>query len=197
VFSKHKVRRIPILDEQTGQLSGIVTRTDLMRWFEANAEHFTELVWTPLQNLPGLQKPVVTFPLHATAFDAFYAMNEKNLSAVGVVDALGKICASIRLDDFHRVEGSISQRLPLTLAPYCTAAEFKKYYILSKLGTFGGAVKMLRDIDDRRLYIFEPEENVPCGVLSQLDVIEQIHRYRMAVLQKTGPAAATAGAAAH
>ncbi|KNC53656.1 uncharacterized protein AMSG_01365 [Thecamonas trahens ATCC 50062] len=104
-----KLHRVSITDDK-GRVRGIISQSWMVRWLSTNAQRFLgERAHAPIADLGlGEPKTVVTIRDSQLAIEAFSAMVEASVSAVGIVDSHNVLKGVISVRDIKAVRPSQS-----------------------------------------------------------------------------------------
>lgn len=87
LLGKYGVRRLPVIDSHTGDITNMITQSGMLQVLYANIDRFDDFFLSRSIEQLGLvrRRPVFSVTVHQTMLDAFKLMRDKNISAVPVV----------------------------------------------------------------------------------------------------------------
>eukprot|EP00052_Salpingoeca_macrocollata_P033382 m.8207 g.8207 ORF g.8207 m.8207 type:complete len:324 (-) comp5064_c0_seq1:40-1011(-) len=174
LLGQYNYHRVPLIRGKA--LVTLVSQSDVVRYLYQHREKFGDLLGATLQSLglAGQAKLVTVCTAKNTAWDAFQLMKSKQVSAVGVVDAEGKLVNSISA----REARYIMRQPPLLVALYSPVQEWlkmrgpdaNKFSVVSAADTLGHVLDALVSKKLHRVYVVDAK-GMPVRVVTLGDVI--------------------------
>ncbi|EFA83352.1 hypothetical protein PPL_04145 [Heterostelium album PN500] len=182
LMSKNKIHRVAVLDSR-GELCNVIS---LSRIIECASQLFgidnqlTKIGEKTISELNLGRNEVITISSDKRALDAFKTIAELGISGIGVLDSGGHLCGVISDHDLNVIK-SHCQYLSLLYLPICEYLDAMKKLTNSPKHvitctyneTFKEVTQRIAENKIHRIFIVN-EENKLKGVISLLDILEQI-----------------------
>ena len=198
-------RRVAVKDAGNAGLEGVVSQWDAVRFLQRQLTHRHWFATTPFASIvpssmqqSRISQKLISISESSSAFEAFTAITEQNVSGAAVVDSSGRLVGVLSASDFlrsrrddtgHNFDGFFDDlKSPLTeylnLRNRYFPGEYSRHPITidPKKDAVMDVLQKFTSNHVHRLFVVD-EKNRPVGVWSLGDIIELFLRYN-------GPAAA-------
>jgi len=169
-FLQFGVHRVPVTEN--GQVIGIVSQSDVIKYLYRNAEKMPELMSKKLHELRLISGNVITIGNDQTLMKAFTTILVHNITGLAVVDLRGRLVNNISASDlkgislnsFYKLEAAIHEAFlyrPSKLPPVSCGPNAK----------LGDAMSMMEKTGVHRIFVVD-DENRPISVVTLTDVLK-------------------------
>lgn len=175
LMANWKVHRIPVVD-QDGELITIVTQSHVTKFvykYIVSLAPFGDKTVKELQL--GLGE-VFSVSSDKQAIDAFKLMVEKGVSAVGVVDAEGRLLGNVSVSDLRVIgfDGKMFSRLFVPITEFLQSIRPTGGVVtVTTTNTITDILRKLVDNKIHRVYVID-EQSKPIGIISLLDILRAL-----------------------
>lgn len=172
-YPKH---RLAIFDAK-GRVASIVSQSDIVRYLHENKF----LADRAKQNVTDLKflKQVATVDSSCSAMDAFCIMDDKEMSAVGIVDNNGQLIGNLSASDLRGITVSEFEFLADPVMDFLAMRKSKPSHVNAEISviscsvqdTLEDVMKLLVTNKVHRVYIVD-EKQLPVGVVTLTDILK-------------------------
>jgi len=179
-LSTLKVHRVPVISN-TGKLVSVVSQSAVVKLLWANMAEIG-IGDKTLSELGFAKKDLYTIYERHPVKDAFALLSEKEVSAVAVVDAHGKIVGNISCRDLRSIgpNTTLSHRLDLSIVKFLELMQLEfqapKQVVTATLSTKFKTVMDLLVMENLHRVWLVDEKSRPISVVSLRDVLMAINR---------------------
>ncbi|GBF97643.1 hypothetical protein Rsub_10519 [Raphidocelis subcapitata] len=96
------VHRLALFDDSE-EIVNVISQTDIVKFLDINRSELGPLAKKTVQQLGWCPKPVVSVTPDVSAIEAMALMHEKHISAVAVVDSVGKIIGNFSVSEMRTI----------------------------------------------------------------------------------------------
>eukprot|EP00878_Enallax_costatus_P010411 GHUV01010866.1.p1 GENE.GHUV01010866.1~~GHUV01010866.1.p1 ORF type:complete len:449 (+),score=124.72 GHUV01010866.1:208-1554(+) len=123
------VHRVAVYDNQF-RLQNIISQTDIIRFLHMNKADLGDMGSKTAAELGWCPRPVVSLGPETSAIEAMLLMNQKQISAVAVVDGVGKIIGNFSISEMRTIMAEHFGALALPVGEFLAlehGTEFQGY----------------------------------------------------------------------
>eukprot|EP00882_Tetradesmus_deserticola_P002977 GHRQ01003161.1.p1 GENE.GHRQ01003161.1~~GHRQ01003161.1.p1 ORF type:complete len:423 (+),score=182.98 GHRQ01003161.1:682-1950(+) len=123
------VHRVAIYDSQF-RITNIISQTDIIKFISMNKDELGELASKTAAELGWASRPVVTVGPDVSAIEAMLLMNERQISALAIVDGVGKIIGNFSVSEMRTIMAEHFGALALPVGEFLAlehGTEFQGY----------------------------------------------------------------------
>lgn len=175
-----RVHRVPVVDT-SGELITIVTQSHVARLIYKWLARFEQLADSTVEQLKLGFADVITVREDEEAIAAFRLIHEHGVSAVGVVNAEGRLVGNVSASDLKAIgyDGKLLARLFVPVSEFVkeTRPEGVGAITVAPRTSFGQVLDKLVSNHIHRVYVVdESQGGKPIGVISLLEILKAFHQ---------------------
>lgn len=175
-----RVHRVPVVDT-SGELITIVTQSHVARLIYKWIARFEQLADSTVEQLKLGYADVITVREDEEAIAAFRLIHERGVSAVGVVNAEGRLVGNVSASDLKAIgyDGKLLARLFVPVSEFVkeTRPEGVGAITVAPRTSFGQVLDKLVSNHIHRVYVVdESQGGKPIGVISLLEILKTFHQ---------------------
>lgn len=174
LMTRWRVHRVPVVDTD-GELLTIVTQSHIARLIYKWLARFEQLADSTVEQRKLGYSEVATVQQDEPAVNAFRRIHERAVSAVGVVDAEGKLVGNVSASDLKVIgyDGRLLSHLFVPVSEFVkiTRPEGVGPITVTPRSTFGQVLDKLVSNRIHRVYVID-DDNKPVGVVSLLEILQ-------------------------
>jgi len=181
ILADPDIHRVPIVSKD-GRRVALITQSSVLQFLHAHRQHYPELSAEPLSaSSLGFAGTLHTLEGHNPTFRAFQMMRKEGVSAVGIVDAEGRLMGNISASDLR---GFTPGRMVKAL--YTSLSRFlgdKPVHSVTASNTLGEVIEKLVTNHIHRVWVVA-DDGKPIGVVSLCDIIDHLSGYQWTKAQE-------------
>ena len=172
------LERIPIITKDRS-LYNMLTISRVVQFFHDNKSILGNRLKKPISYIKSSTSGIISIKEKDTALTGFNLMNEKNISAIAVLNDKGELTGVISQTDLKVIshDGSLFYKLYLDAASFVKTInkekQNKSVVTITKEDTFERALDLLYENKIHRIFVIN-EANKPTGLISMKDLIRDL-----------------------
>lgn len=161
--SRHVVHRLALFDS-AGHLSHVISQSDVIKYIYDHMDDLGELADASIQDVGFIKGSVISVRPETPALDAMVLMEEKNISAVAVVNAQGSIIGNFSISELRTIMAEHFGSLALPVGEFLALEHGTEYagYAIPSSGSSpsSSAADELKRIEDSKAHQFAADRTM-------------------------------------